>query len=400
MNRKILKFVFCLSLIWIVLTLPALAKTNAMKKDAGVILADDQGKILYAQNKDTPFSPASTLKILTSLAAVDYFGMNHRFKTLYAYDRGSKNLYIKGFGDPLFISEVIQDLCRQILAKTKAGTIRNIILDHSFFHPDIYIPGTGNSLNPYDATSGALCANFNTLSFKWSPLFKGYVSAEPQTPLLPVFLEDINASGQQQGRILLAPKQRNDYPGLLIKFFLTKEGVPVNGSVGQGNFDEADGQTFTYESPFTLKQLLQKLLKYSNNFMANQLILAMGADKEGSPATLAKGINVLETFSRKKLGLTQLTLAEGSGISRKNRVSPQQMLKILMAFMPFHGLLEIKGEEYYKTGTLSDVRCRAGFIRGNDKRLYPFVIMVNGKNKGYDSIHRNLLRRVKLQASH
>jgi len=398
MDRKIFKFIFFLGMVWIGLTLP----TRATAKDAGVVLADDQGKILYAQNKDTPFPPASTLKILTSLAAVDYFGMDHRFKTLYAYDRESKNLYIKGFGDPLFISEVIQELCGQILAKTKARTIHNIILDHSFFHPDIYIPGTGDSLNPYDATSGALCANFNTLSFKWSPLYKGYVSAEPQTPLLPDFIEDINASGQKQGRILLAPKQRNDYPGLLIKFFLTKRGVPVEGSIGQGkgNFDVADGQTFTYESPFTLKQLLQKLLKYSNNFMANQLILTMGADKEGSPATLEKGVGVLETFARKKLGLADLIIAEGSGISRANKISPDHMLRILMAFMPFHDLLTLKGNEYYKTGTLSDVRCRAGFILGNDKRLYPFVIMVNGENKGYDSIRRDLLRRVKLQTSH
>jgi len=45
---------------------------------------------------------------------------------------------------------------------------------------------------------------------------------------------------------------------------------------------------------------------------------------------------------------------------------------------------------------MSDVRCRAGFILGNDKRLYPFVIMVNGENKGYDSIRRDLLRRVNM----
>jgi D-alanyl-D-alanine carboxypeptidase/D-alanyl-D-alanine-endopeptidase (penicillin-binding protein 4) len=396
MNHKIFKFIFFLGMIEIVFTLATIAKANALEKDAGVILADDQGEILYSQNKDFPFTPASIFKILTSLAAVDYFGMNHRFKTLYAYDKSSKNLYIKGFGDPLFISEVIQELCEQILDKTKAKTIHNIILDHSFFHPDIQIPGTGDSLNPYDATSGALCANFNTVSFKWNPFYKTYISAEPQTPLLPDFLEEIKSSGQRQGRILLSPKQRNNYPGLLIKFFLTKRGVPVTGIVHQGHFDPADGQPFSFASPFTLEDILQKLLKYSNNFMANQLILAMGADKKGSPATLEKGVNVLETFAGKKLGLTNLIIAEGSGISRKNRVSPQQMLKILMAFMPFHGLLKIKEAEYYKTGTLSDVRCRTGFIRGNNKRLYPFVIMVNGKNKGYDSIRQDLLRRVNM----
>ena len=82
------------------------------------------------------------------------------------------------------------------------------------------------------------------------------MSVQSQTPLLPDFLEDINASGQQQDRILLAPKQRKDYPGLLIKFFLTKKGVPVNGSVRQGHFDEAQGKTFIFESPFTLEQMI------------------------------------------------------------------------------------------------------------------------------------------------
>ncbi len=381
---------------WMILVLPAFAGRD---KNAGIILADDRGKILYAQNKDKKFSPASILKILTSLAAVDHFGMDHRFKTLYTYDTVSENLYIKGFGDPLFISEVIQDLCQQILKKTKARTINNIILDHSFFHPDIQIPGTGNSLNPYDATSGALCANFNTLSFKWNPVQKGFVSAEPQTPLLPSFLQAVKASGQKQGRILLSPKQRRDYPGLLIKFFLPQKGGTVEGIVSQGRFDPADGQAFAFESPFTLEEILQKLLKYSNNFMANQLILAMGADKEESPATLAKGVSILTTFARKKLGLTDLVITEGSGISRANKISPTQMLRILMGFMPFHDLLNKGEKEYYKTGTLSDVRCRAGFLIGKDKKLYPFVIMVNEKNKDYDSIHRNLLRRVNLQTS-
>jgi serine-type D-Ala-D-Ala carboxypeptidase/endopeptidase (penicillin-binding protein 4) len=395
MDRKIFKFICFLGMVWIGLTLPKFAAA----KDAGIILADDQGKILYAQNKDTPFTPASILKILTSLTAVDYFGMDHRFNTVYAYDRYSKNLYIKGFGDPLFISEVIQKLCEQILAQTKAKTIHNIILDHSFFHPNIDIPGTGRSLNPYDATSGALCANFNTLSFKWDTIKKEYISAEPQTPLLPDFLEEIKASGQRQGRILLTQKQRQIYPGLLIKFFLMQQGVPVKGSVQLGLFDDAQNKTFAFESPFSLKQILQKLLKYSNNFMANQLILSMGADKKGSPATLKKGVDALETFAREKLELSDLIIAEGSGISRRNQITPSQMLKILMAFKDLHALLTREGVEYYKTGTLSDVRCRAGFILGKDKRLYPFAIMVNGKNKRYDSIRRDLLRRVDLQTS-
>ncbi len=52
------------------------------------------------------------------------------------------------------------------------------------------------------------------------------------------------------------------------------------------------------------------------------------------------------------------------------------------------------GKEFYKTGTLSDVRSRAGFIRGDDNRLYPFVIMLNQTSTGYDAIRRMLKDKV------
>lgn len=379
-----------LGLILIFLCLPALAT----EKHAGILLADPQGKILYAQNRDKHFTPASILKILTSLAAVDHWGMDYRFTTLFAYDRSSKNLYIKGLGDPLFVSEVIQDLCKKIIETTQAGTINDILIDQGFFAPDIRIPGTGNSLNPYDATTGALCANFNTLSFKWDATLKQYSSAEPQTPLLLEFLGDIKASGQKQGRILLSPDQRRAYPGLLVKFFLEKRGMAVTGRVRQGILDEGHGKVNAFESPFTLEDIIQKLLKHSNNFMANQLLLCLGADTASEPATLDKGVAALETFARKKLGLTNFTIEEGSGLSRGNQISPEQMLKVLKAFMPFHGLLTVDKNEYYKTGTLSDVRCRAGYIRGPDKGLYPFVIMINQKDMGYDAIRKDLHSRV------
>ncbi|MBU0973225.1 MAG: D-alanyl-D-alanine carboxypeptidase [Proteobacteria bacterium] len=367
---------------------------TAKEQQPGLLLADDRGNILFSQNPDTPFTPASILKMFTSLAAVDAFGTDHRFKTLFAYDKISKNLYIKGFGDPLFISEVIRDLTDQIRLKTKARVINHIILDSSFFNSDITIPGTGTSSNPYDATTGALCANFNTISFKWDPGLKKFISPEPQTPLLPDFLGDIKRSGQKQGRILLSSEQRQAYPGLLIQYFLAKRGIPVNGSVKQGRFDNALSPIFAFESPFTLEQILQKLLKYSNNFMANQLMLAMGAKKKGGPATLEKGVLTMEAFGREKLGLTRFAIAEGSGLSRENKISPDQMLKVLMQFMPLHPLLTQEKNEYYKTGTLSDVRCRAGFIRGNDNRLYPFVIMINEKEKGYAKIRQELLKKV------
>lgn len=374
----------------------------ASPKAPGILLADDQGKILYSQNKDSAYVPASIFKLFTSLAAMDILGKGHRFKTLFCYDKTSGNLHIKGLGDPLLISETINEMSQKIIhqiktqvkAQAKPLEINRIILDNTYFDDRIRIPGTGGSLNPYDATTGSLCANFNTISFKWDPGLRQFISPEPQTPLLSEFFGTIQATGQKQGRILLDPKQRNLYPGLLMKYFLETKGITVKGAVGLGPFEGTKGETKTFESPFTLEQIIQKLLQYSNNFMANQLMLAMGAQRSGAPATLEKGVNALDVFAQKKLG-TKLIISEGSGLSRENRITPAQMLQVLVRFLPFHELLKCEdSREYYKTGTLSDVRTRAGFLRGKDDRLYPFVIMVNKKDTGYEQIRQLLMEKV------
>jgi D-alanyl-D-alanine carboxypeptidase/D-alanyl-D-alanine-endopeptidase (penicillin-binding protein 4) len=371
----------------------------------GIVLADDIGKIVYSQNKERQFIPASILKILTSLTAIHILGQDYRFSTAYFFDKNSKNLYIKGFGDPLLISEVIETLCLDIILKTEARQIHHIILDPAYFSEQITVPGKSNSLNPYDAPVGALCANFNTIMFKWNSKQGGFVSAEPQTPLLSVFHDDINRSGLRQGRIILSKQQSLLYPGQLIKYFLEKNHIKITGAVLQGKGDirklgikERDKHLFV--SPFELKEIVKKLLTYSSNFIANQLLLTIGAKTYGAPATLEKGVNTVLDYSRNHLKLSHLTLSEGSGLSRTNQISPDQMLKILIEFMPFYSLLNCKNNDFFKTGTLSDVRTRAGYIMGDDHRLYPYIIMVNQKNRDYKSIRKNLLIKVSQMTNH
>jgi len=258
----------------------------------------------------------------------------------------------------------------------------------------ILIPGKENSLNPYDAPVGALCANFNTIMFKWSLSDGRFVSAEPQTPLLSNFHEDIKNTRLKQGRITLTKQQTILYPGLLIKYFLEKNNIKITGSVLPGKFETRGKKNGFFLSPFEIKEVVQRLLKYSNNFIANQLLLTMGAKTYGAPATLEKGVKAVKLFSRQHLKFDQLTISEGSGLSRFNRISPEQMLKILIEFMSFHSLLNNQGNDFFKTGTLNGVKTRAGYIIGKDKRLYPYVIMVNQENKGYESIRKDLIDRV------
>jgi D-alanyl-D-alanine carboxypeptidase/D-alanyl-D-alanine-endopeptidase (penicillin-binding protein 4) len=348
---------------------------------AGILVTDDQGRVLFSQNPDTPRVPASILKILTSLAALEHLGPEYRFPTQAAFDSTIHTLYIRGMGDPLFVSEVIRDFCGQMAVAFDLRQVDKIVIDQGYFASDIIIPGTGRSLNPYDATTGALCANFNTLHFARDAAANAFVSAEPQTPLLKRFEQAIKETGLEQGRILLEKEVRPLYPGLLTAYFLKELGVTVTGIVETGSFPDLDASTgsaaahLALPSPWTLEEVVKKLLQYSNNFIANQVMLALGAHVHGPPATLDKGVQVLTRTAAGLPGWDTAKIAEGSGLSRKNRVTPAQMGTLLMAFMPYHTLMPFTGTQYYKTGTLTGIRTRAGYFVGTDQRLYPFVIM-------------------------
>ncbi len=362
-------------------------KQAAAHPDTGILVTSDQGRVLFARYPDVPRVPASILKLLTGLAALNQWGEDYRFSTPAGYDPDERILYVKGMGDPLFVSEVIRDFCRQLTETIHMPEVKKIVMDQSWFDPDIDIPGTGRSLNPYDATTGALCANFNTIHFTRDPASQTFVSAEPQTPLLEMFITDIRKTGLTQGRVLLEKAARPLYPGLLMARFLEELGVDVTGPVETGLFPDAARQdsgsspddspleTLTLTSPWTLKQVVEKLLAFSNNFIANQVMLSLGAHRYGPPATLDKGVKVLAQFAEERLGWKDVQIAEGSGLSRNTRVTPAQMETLLMAFMPYHELLRRTDTQYYKTGTLTGVRTRAGYFIGTDARLYPFVIM-------------------------
>ncbi len=390
----------------LVLFLTLSTSLHAWAQTSGILLSDDQGKTIYAKNPDQPLIPASTLKILTSLAAIKTLGPDFHFQTWAYYDKTTCDLYLKGFGDPLFVSEEINKFAHQISGhlikqvskgRISSAVIRNIIVDQTYFTPRITIPGAGSSTNPYDATNGALCANFNSIFLKWDSRSRQYISAEKQTPFPEILARQIMPGSKKTERILLSYNLRQNYPGILMHYFLKASGVKITGIVQEGVFPGSGKNCIVYTSSYCLADIVKKLLEFSNNFIANQLMLTMGARTYGPPATLEKGTAVLNKFAEETIDLRDVTIIEGSGLSRRNHMTPAQMRKILIAFMPWYEFLKRDGNEFYKTGTLSDVRSRAGFIRGKDNRLYPFVIMLNQTRTGYDAIRRMLKEKVDIQ---
>ena len=362
-----------------------------------VLVADPNGHIVFSKNVDTPLIPASTLKLFTALVAIHYLGPDYKFFTEFYMDRHS-NLKIKGYGDPLLISETIVEMIHHLSMKLSAkyGIINDLILDDSYFGMQTVIPGVIVSFEPYDAPNGALCVNFNTVNFKRNKIGV-YVSAESQTPLLPFILPRIRDSQIDHGRIVLSG-QRNEitrYAGHLFLYFLNKEGIRLKGDVRLGKIQkEADKLIYRYVSSFSLIQSLSKLFEYSNNFIANQLLITTGAKVYGPPGSLEKGVRAALIYAKNILEIDHVQIEEGSGISRKNRISARDFYKILNAFIPHYFLLQQTDKMYYKTGTLKGIHTRAGYIKKKNGELYPFVLMINTPGKSpkpmMDIIQREL----------
>jgi len=350
-----------------------------------VLVADPSGHIVFSKNMDNQLIPASTLKIFTALVAIHHLGPDYKFVTEFYMDRYS-NLKIKGYGDPLLISETVVEMIRQLSMRlsVKCGIINDLILDDSYFSVQTVIPGVNISYEPYDAPNGALCVNFNTVNFKRNKN-GAYVSAESQTPLLPLILPRIRDSQLDQGRIVLS-SQSNEitrYAGHLFLYFLKKEGIRLEGDLRIGKIQkEADKLIYRYVSSFSLIQIVSKLFEYSNNFIANQLLITTGAKVYGPPGNLDKGVRAALIYARNILEIDHVRIEEGSGISRKNRISARDFYKILKVFRPNYFLLQrTNNNMYYKTGTLKGIHTRAGYIKKKNGELYPFVLMINTPGK-------------------
>ncbi len=93
--------------------------------NGGFIVKDGSGDLQYRERET--FIPASTLKIVTCLAALEILGEDYRFETHFFLD-DRKNLYIKGFGDPFLTSETLGDIAEKLYSQG-VRQLSSIILD-------------------------------------------------------------------------------------------------------------------------------------------------------------------------------------------------------------------------------------------------------------------------------
>lgn len=365
-------------------------------KQAGFLMVDTNKHALQAKNSEVFYVPASTTKLITAFLALQHWGEQHRFKTefyLKEVQGNSATLVVKGYGDPFLVSEEIMLLAQQLKNKLHHSGVTHITaiqLDNSYYQAGLVMPGTGESDNPYDAIPGAIAANFNSIYVKKQA--GQLLSAEPQTPMTQSGLQiakTITQFKKTKAGLVQRVNLGNDaqlnqrYFAEVLQHFLIQQGIEVADKVIFKNLMQPVSKStvllYTHLNSRNLAEIIKPMMKYSTNFIANQLALNLSAEIMGGQATQQKVASVYKKQLSQFFGWQTFHIEDGAGLSRNNRLAPSQLIDVLQAFRPWAKLLpEIEQSVIAKSGSLIGVSTLAGYLK-KEQGLMPFAMMINQK---------------------
>ncbi len=409
----------------------------------GVCVASlDTGAVLYARGADQLLNPASNVKLFTAAAALARLGPEHRFDTEVSTDAASAGLpggqarvlYLRGKGDPSLVTERLHALAADLL-HLGLRHVGDLVLDDGWFDAVRVGPGFDqeDGDRAYLAPAGALSLNYNTVAVHVGPGERpgapGRVELEPDSAFFEVVNRTTTGGPRSARRLVIAStplpggRQRvlvegrlpargrtsvtwrrvDDPPRYLGETFrrlLEQHGVKVTGRVKLGPVAPDAALLHVAESE-PLGVLVRRLQKSSNNFMAEQLVKALGAAAAGPPGTWASGVAAVEAFLA-EVGIPRgaYLMKNGSGLNDANRFSARQTVQLLVAMarrlplaaeflaaLPVAGRdgtirsrmegTDAAGQVLAKTGTLDGVVALSGYVETAGRERLAFAVLVN-----------------------
>ncbi|MEN9726565.1 MAG: hypothetical protein RL434_931, partial [Pseudomonadota bacterium] len=435
--------------------LAALAQRYKVPENALSVIVQEVGTTtpLFSLNPLTPRNPASTIKLLTTFVALDALGPSHVWRTEF-YALGpiregvlEGDLLLKGHGDPWLTEENFWKLLGQ-LRSTGLREIRgDLLIDDTHFAPPARQAGDfdGQPWRLYNVLPNAAQVNFKAVTLVFTP---GKHALEVSTlPALPTF--------RLQNRVTLTQGACRGVNGIRVtvpdpvtaetvilegeyaracgvqslpRSFMTPEAYahalftrlwPQWGGVFSGGVRRAANPpgarrlTVGFSPP--LAEVIRPLNKWSNNAMADSLLLSLGAQAGPPPHTLAQGAQAARNYLDIHGISTQgLVLENGSGLSRETRITAHTLSQVLIhawhsRYMPeFVASLSIagidgtlrkrlreapeKGWMHLKSGHLNSVSAVAGYVRAASGRRFVVVFFLNGPTQAGHALGDALLR--------
>ncbi|MFC3530659.1 D-alanyl-D-alanine carboxypeptidase/D-alanyl-D-alanine-endopeptidase [Vogesella facilis] len=387
-----------------------------------------------AHRADAAVNPASTMKLLTSWAALNRLGPNFRwqseFKTTAALVDGvlQGDLYWLGRGDPRLDSARLTEMLRQLRLRGVRDITGRLLLDQSAWQGI----GTAEGFGGDAERVFTVAPHTHQLNLKVAWLRYRFDDGRPQVALDPPLpgisvdnrlqLGDGASCGdvrrfvtvaQQGARLIVSGRLppacdgAANYVNLLDSNEFAQQAFAalwqqLGGSGPRGlalaSTPPGARSLLRWDSADTLASVLVDMNKYSNNTMARSVLLTVGAQYPASGNTLADGERSLRGLLAER-GLPQqpLTLENGAGLSRRERVSARLLGEVLRdalrgaygpelaASLPLAGedgtlkkrLGEVGGSLRLKTGSLDNVRALAGYWQAPSGQRLVLVAIVN-----------------------
>lgn len=414
-----------------------------------MVRSADTGRTVFRYNSKKEFIPASNNKILSSIAALSILGKNFRFKTEFYLGGGIHSgvghggLYVKGFGDPTIDIRKFREIAGRIKALGITRIDGGIYLDGSYFDDTLY----GQGWDPEWFDKGfcppvtAISFNYNSAKIKISASgvqgAPATVRTEPAE--FPFTIKNKVSTRLKRSGVRAQYNERNElivsgyvssrkkaetlelsvpdpffYFGGTLKQVLEKEGIEVSGPIERRRVPRWTGKIFTHYSE-PLDTIIHEYNKESVNIIGESIVKAIGAEFSGTQGSWKAGTRAIENHLR-RIGLNgNFSVVDGSGLSRLNRVSPEDITHALakayddpdiseefLASLPIAGVdgtLEkrfrnLKGKVYAKTGYLEGVRSLSGYAFGKNGRVYVFSIISNGVGTKVKKLQSLLLREL------
>lgn len=419
----------------------ALQRANIPESAVAVYVQDvAQNSPILALNAERSMNPASVMKLLTTYAALDVLGPAYRWKTETYIQGVLKNekldgdLIFKGYGDPKLTLETFWQMLRDLRQRGLKDIRGNLVLDRSFFDVPVEDPGAFDNepYKPYNVGPDALLLNYRAHRIRF---FSQPASAmpritfDPDLPNARNFTNEVKLSKTVCGdwkekiryqigtnisfngqyaescgdkSLYLAILDNNTYFSALFSQFWKQLGGSWKGKVVEANAPDSAIYYSSFESA-QLADIIRDINKFSNNVMARNLFLTLGASIRGAPVNAKMSADAINDWlATRGQRFLELALDNGSGLSRSERISAQHLAWLLRAayhsslFSEFESSLPIvavdgtmrkrlnvgaiSGQAHIKSGSLNDVRAIAGYVYDAQGRRMLVVFFINHTN--------------------